>query len=193
LGGWYSTSAILYSPAYVSIRQHTPAYASIRQHTPAYVSIRQHTAVGTRPALLALACSRELVGEHYGATIGSIRQHTSAYVSIRQHTSAYVSIRQNTSAYVSMRPRLQWQGACWRALRSHYRQHTSAYVSTRQHTSAYVSIRQHTSAYVLACSGREFVGEHDGATIRTEAAAHILVVRGAAHICCPSASVFVLL
>ncbi len=81
------------------------------------------------------------------STCTSIRQHTSAYVSIsqqrlgyvvddtsstrtsiRQHTSAYVSIRQHTSAYVSIR------------------QHTSAYVSIRQHTSAYVSIRQHTSA-----------------------------------------------
>jgi hypothetical protein len=72
----------------------------------------------------------------------SIRQHTSAYVSIcqmraTQHTSAYVSIcqmraTQHTSAYVSIR------------------QHTSAYVrceqhSIRQHTSAYVSIRQHMS------------------------------------------------
>ena len=31
----------------------------------------------------------------------SIRQYTSAYVSMRQHTSAYVRIRQHTSAYVS--------------------------------------------------------------------------------------------
>jgi hypothetical protein len=65
----------------------------------------------------------------------SIRQHTSAYVSIRQHTSAYVSIRQHTSAYVSIR------------------QHTSAYVSIRQHTSAYVSIRQHTLGRVTSSSG----------------------------------------
>jgi hypothetical protein len=90
----------------------------------------------------------------------SLRQHTSAYVSMlrdllyglcrwlagtctRQHTSAHVSsvsIRQHTSAYVSIRQHTS-------------RQHTSAYVSIRQHTSAYVSIRhvsirQHTSAYV---------------------------------------------
>jgi hypothetical protein len=61
----------------------------------------------------------------------SIRQHTSAYVSIR--TSAYVSIRQHTSAYASIR------------------QHTSArcpFISIRQHTQACVSIRQHTSTYV---------------------------------------------
>jgi hypothetical protein len=87
----------------------------------------------------------------------SIRQHTSAYVSmrhtapstrisrLRQHTPAYVSIRQHASygtqhfdqppaqhtpAYVSIR------------------RHASACVSIRQHMSAYVSIRQHTSAYV---------------------------------------------
>ncbi len=33
----------------------------------------------------------------------SIRQHTSAYVSVCQLTPAYVSIRQHTSAYVSIR------------------------------------------------------------------------------------------
>ncbi len=79
----------------------------------------------------------------------SIRQHTSAYVSIRQHTShtahmnlrAIVRIRQHMSAYVSIR------------------EHTSLRISTcvpsrtsnsstrrrsckLQHTSAYVSIRQ---------------------------------------------------
>jgi hypothetical protein len=55
----------------------------------------------------------------------------SAYVSIRQHTSAYVSIRQLS------------EGA-WgpeRVLITYilYIKHTSAYVSIRQHTSAYVS------------------------------------------------------
>jgi hypothetical protein len=59
----------------------------------------------------------------------SIRQHTSACVSIRDRlvrrlqSERYVSIRQHASAYVSIR------------------QHTSAYVSIRQHTSAYGSIR----------------------------------------------------
>ncbi len=62
-----------------------------------------------------------------------------------EHTSAYVSIRQHTSAYVSIAP--AW-GAAPAA------EHTSAYVSIRQHTSAYVSICQHTSAYVSACVGR---------------------------------------
>jgi hypothetical protein len=53
-------------------------------------------------------------------------EHTSAYdwITIRQHTSAYVSIRHiytplHPPAYVSIR------------------QHTSAYASIRQHTSAY--------------------------------------------------------
>ena len=56
-----------------------------------------------------------------------------AYVSIRQHTSAYVSIR-HTSAYVSIRHSI--------------RQDTSGYVRIRQDTSGYVRIRQDTSGYV---------------------------------------------
>jgi hypothetical protein len=108
----------------------------------------------------------------------------SAYVSIREHTSAYVSIRhQHTSAYRSCRGRRRCQcqrsrgssrgrrggGPRWsivlRLLRGH-NLHASAHVSTCQHTpafvsllwgttylsgrhnSAYVSIRQNTSAYV---------------------------------------------
>jgi hypothetical protein len=51
-----------------------------------------------------------------------IRQHT---VSIRQHTSAYVSIRQHTVRKNQMHQ---------------HGQHTSAYISIRQHTSAYVSV-----------------------------------------------------
>ncbi len=34
---------LLYTSAYVSIRQHTSAYVNIRQHTSAYVSTREHT------------------------------------------------------------------------------------------------------------------------------------------------------
>ncbi len=63
------------------------------------------------------------------ASLASIRQHTSTYVSIRQ--PSYLldeSLAEGSLASI--------------------RQHTSAYVSIRQHTSAYVSIRQHTSAYV---------------------------------------------
>ncbi len=60
----------------------------------------------------------------------SIRQHTSAYVSM----SAYVSIRQHTSAYVSIHP------------------HTSAYVSIRQHTSAYSRCTRQKSHCACDCS-----------------------------------------
>jgi hypothetical protein len=49
-------------------------------------------------------------------------------------TAAYVSMRQHTSAYVSILAERVLQ--CSTQL-----QHTSAYVSIRQHTSAYVSIR----------------------------------------------------
>jgi hypothetical protein len=93
-------------------------------------------AVGVASASIA-AQNRTAAASVAAGMPGSIRPHTSAYVSIRQHTSAYVSIRQHTSAYVSIRQHT-----------SAIRQHTSAYVSIRLHTSAYVSIRQHTSAYV---------------------------------------------
>jgi hypothetical protein len=100
----------------------------------------------------------------------SIRQHTSAYVSIRsrrstppacqsiaspKYLSAYVSIRQHTSAYAQGGPHRLHASLSPRRSTC---QHTSAYVSARQHTSevpsdhsraldvpAYVSIRQHTS------------------------------------------------
>ncbi len=90
--------------AYVSIRQHTSAGDSIRQHTSAYVSIR--TIVEAALGLRAYTHARVtwiVQQEGQYACWHSIRQHTSAYVSIRQHTSAYVSIRQHTSAYVSIR------------------------------------------------------------------------------------------
>jgi hypothetical protein len=78
---------------------------------------------------------------------GSIRQHTSAYVSICQlhyQRSPLLCIRQHTSAYASIR---QHMPAGYVSIRS-MRQHTSAYASIRQHTPAYVNIRQHTPAHV---------------------------------------------
>jgi hypothetical protein len=85
-------------------------------------------------------------------------------VSIRQHTSAYVSIRQEPShrlrplplpmrsAYVQSGVRHTF--SIRSVMRSAYvskRQHTSAYVSICRYTSASVSIRQHMSAYVGIC------------------------------------------
>jgi hypothetical protein len=85
---------------------------------------------------------------------GSMRA-SEAYVSIRQHTSAYVSIRRR-----DMRERLSQtvEGACAHLkpdvtsdVTSAPTTQSSACVSIRQHTSAYVSIRQHTSAGYLRC------------------------------------------
>ena len=70
----------------------------------------------------------------------SMRQQ---HVSIRQHTSAYVSIRQHEEQVVVQGVLEVLDDALQRA--SAIRQHTGR---IRQHTSAYVSIRQHTSAYV---------------------------------------------
>jgi hypothetical protein len=77
-----------------------------------------------------------------------------AYVSIRQHTSAYVSIRQLFKRVLVQLHRCRHR-AC-------IRQHTSAYVSVRQHTSAFQTLAcaaasvpascLHTSAYVTHVS-----------------------------------------
>jgi hypothetical protein len=134
--------------------------------------MRQYAYFSTRkyePRISGLACT---CAPPNGLYIYSIRQHTSAYVSIRQHTlkrqwerrrrqhtSAYVSIRQHTSAYVKEAVGEEEAYRAERPVRRTHvhaatcayvsiRQHTSACVSIRQHTSAYVSIRQHTSAYV---------------------------------------------
>jgi hypothetical protein len=85
--------------------------------------------------------------------VTSLRQHTSAYVSISQH--------QHTSAYVSIRRDLRCSSPSLPSYVS-IRQHTSAYVSIRQHTSAYVSMRQHTSEYV---SIRQHAGTVAGSTL----------------------------
>ena len=64
-------------------------------------------------------------------------------MSIRQQTSAYVSIRQQHE--VVGRGSSSTEGT-WSS--SELRRRERAYVSMRQHASAYVSICQHTSAYV---------------------------------------------
>jgi hypothetical protein len=120
------------------------AYVSIRQHTSAYVSIRQHTSSQVLLRLLVYAPLRLRVGGGKKLAATASLRETSAcvscgltYVSIRQHTSAYVSIRQRR-ACVSCG--LRETSVC---------QHTSAYVSIRQHTSAYVSIRQRQASLCL--------------------------------------------
>jgi hypothetical protein len=167
------SATVLSNAAYVSIRQHTSEYVSIRdehmrptqchsaaecsirQHTSAYVSIRQHTSeyvTSMCGQLSATVLPKRSAGLYTNATYVSIRQHTSAHVSMRQHTSAYVSIRQHTSAYISTR-----QSGCsaghTRCCKGRSAAASTAYVSTRPHTSAYVSIRQHMSAHLRTSAG----------------------------------------
>jgi hypothetical protein len=95
------TKALKFSGYYISIRQHTSAYISLRQHTSAYISIRQHTTeifgllpnkanpiiVATKEhSIWSSTAPHELLSTYRKLII------TPAYVSIRQHTSAYVSI-----------------------------------------------------------------------------------------------------
>jgi hypothetical protein len=65
---------------------------------------------------------RELFGLGGGFVAAGRPRPATAYVSIRQHTSAYVSVCKLFGLGVLDPP-----------------QHTSAYVSIRQHTSAYAS------------------------------------------------------
>jgi hypothetical protein len=176
--------------AYVSIRQHTSAYASIRQHT-----LREEGACGAcgwvqhTSAYVSIPCGRRVRVEPAGVlgnpicmvVLGSSEaaaRLASIYVSIRQYTSAYVSIRWGalrrqpgwrrrqscqclyfcTSKQVLL---YQYASTCVPGVVTSVSQHPSAYVSIRQHTtasvrirqhsSASVSIRQHTSAYVSIC------------------------------------------
>jgi hypothetical protein len=76
---------------------------------------------------------------------GCICSGVQAFASIRQHTSAYVSIRRKETLTRCVRACGCICSGVQALIRYNY--YTSAYVSIRQHTSAYVSIRQQTSAY----------------------------------------------
>jgi hypothetical protein len=80
-------------------RQHTSEYVSIRQHSSAYVSMCQHTSAHVSIPVSHVSFCRCQCSSRWDVCSCSIRQHTSAYVSIRQHKSAYVSILQHTSAH----------------------------------------------------------------------------------------------
>jgi hypothetical protein len=114
-----------------------------------YVSAEKYAAV--KDACYYSSLAQQLCNEARGTS--SIRQHTSAYVSMRQHACYYSSlaqqlcneargtpnIRQHTSAYVSMR-----QHACYcSSLAQQLCNEARGTPSIRQHTSAYVSMRQH--------------------------------------------------
>ncbi len=134
------------------------------------------------------------------AALGSIRQHTSAYVAstadcinecdliaaslLRQHSAAYVSIRQHTSAYLWQRsaatrkPRVLYAKPALPSACACIRQHTSAYVSICQHTSAYVSIRQHLHMVALdSVSVRQHTSAFVSIRQRTSAYVSIRKVR----------------
>jgi hypothetical protein len=88
-----------------------------------------------------------------------IAKPESCSASIRQHTSAYVSIRQRIHTVAEIESH---RGDC--KARELQRQHTSAYVSIRQHTSAYVSIRQRIDwiAKPESCSAALLSGPDQG-------------------------------
>jgi hypothetical protein len=93
---------------------------------------------------------------------------------------AYVSIRQHTSAYVSIRVPLLRAGKSQRAsasLLSSVTKNTpaSVFVSIRQHTSAYVSIRQHTSAESLGVACLECDEEYTCVSIHQHTSVYVRI------------------
>jgi hypothetical protein len=113
-----------------------------------------------------------------------------AFVSIRQHSSAYVSIR-HTHTHTHTRARAHTHTQMTTAdIRYAIRRRASAYVSIRQHTSAYASIPQISDMPIrrracLCC--RMFVFPHlivysAYVSIRQHTSAY--VIRRRAYQCC---------
>jgi hypothetical protein len=138
-----------HTSAYVSIRQalgvyraspSTRPHVSIRPHTSAYESIRQHTSDSRSVSRITFHATvtnpRPSATARSVPTFGSTPRlrpprHTPACISIRQHTSAYVSVR---VPIFGSTPRVR-------------RPDERSTMSIRQHPYAHVSIRTHTSAY----------------------------------------------
>ena len=81
------------------------AAVSIRQHTSAYVSIRQHTSRRGYIPLQRLRCQYL-----YCCTSKAVNRVPACYrvaADTRKQRPAYVSVRQHTSAYVSIRDRVE--------------------------------------------------------------------------------------
>jgi len=119
-----------------SMRQHASAYGSI---TSAYVGIRQHT--WRRSICLPFHATHTIFSRSACCRRRSFRWDTVCHVSIRQHSSAYVSMCQHTSPHVNIPVshvsfcRCQCSSR-WDVCSCSIRPHTSAYVSMSQHTSA---------------------------------------------------------
>jgi hypothetical protein len=109
-----------------------PTYADV------YATHRErHTTAAQKKKKLACKGTHASRDAHDSCRLLSVSDSQfPAYVSMRQHTSAFVSICQ---LQVAQRLRLP--------VRACIRQHAAAYVSIRQRTTAYDSVRQRTSAY----------------------------------------------
>jgi hypothetical protein len=103
----------------------------------------------------------------------SIRQHTSAHVSMRQHSVFYyfLSIAAADLPTGALYHRVHAQRLNRHRYPVSIREHTSAYVSIYQHTPEYVSIYQHTSAYVAYVSIRQHTLAH--VSIRQHTSAYV--------------------
>jgi hypothetical protein len=82
------------------MRQHTSAHVSICQHTSAYVSMR-HYFLGDPSGAWMRSTRRKK--SHTSTCVIVLTHAVAAECSVTSIMRAYVSIRQHTSAYVSMR------------------------------------------------------------------------------------------
>jgi hypothetical protein len=114
--------------ALVGLKVRMPVDRSTRQHTSAYVNVRQHT-----------SDTSAYVSMRKGMPKVRMPVDGFAYVSIRQRTSAYVSVCQ--VPYVST-------GECWFKVSGCL---VDSFTGAPLMWYADVSIRQHTSAYVSTC------------------------------------------
>jgi hypothetical protein len=125
----------------------------IRQHTSAFVCIHTRINIEDREITKEL----RLIDSIVEVFDGKRYLYTSAQVSIRQHTSAYVSIRQeHTSAYVSAEV---IDGKRYQQFRNG-RQASNPH---SLHTSAYVSIRQDTRNFATTDKQVIRIGQHRSA------------------------------
>jgi hypothetical protein len=120
-------------PSYL---RHASAYVSTREHTSAHVGV-EHSAIVLEDAEAVVdAEAREECCKAQES-----RARRPGTVSIRQHSSAYVSIFRRKGAGRVVRRTVDYSGDIEALLRRYSGFfYTSAYVCIRQHTSAYVSI-----------------------------------------------------
>jgi hypothetical protein len=114
--------------------------SSIEKHRGLVSSIGKHrglvSSIDSASTFAGACCSKSSEESSRNPSLSKLpHSPRSCFESGRVSVLPMLSIRQHTSAYVSMRPR-----SCFESPMLSIRPHTSAYVSMRPHASAHVSI-----------------------------------------------------